>query len=107
MRVSVYLRTQNHVTEPAKHQCSRVLARLITFAALAVPVGHSGLQLATDEDWKSIKDRFRAIPLESKYGTPEPRSGPKRTFWNEPLLLTYPLPDQRTGYVMSFSPSNL
>lgn len=108
MRFSVYLKEQPYLESPASHKCSRDLAVLIIGAFLARQIGQNAIQLTTDESWRAVKDRLRGRPAFR-----EEQDGP--THWEgcdggqlkpprppEGLLLTYPLPDQRTMRVSTF-----
>jgi hypothetical protein len=60
VRISVYLKTQDHLSESPRHEASRQLAALIVSASLARLVGQNAIQLQTVAEWREIKQQFRA-----------------------------------------------
>lgn len=56
MRISVYLKAQDHLAEVPRHECSRDIAFLVICAQFAHRIGQNAIQLTTIDPWKVVKD---------------------------------------------------
>lgn len=59
MRISVYLKGQDHILEPARHECSRETAGLVLCAVLAFRCGQNAIKLNTEDSWQAVKCAVR------------------------------------------------
>jgi hypothetical protein len=102
MRIAVYLKAQNSLTELASHEASRTLAsRVLLICARAVRQG--AIQLTTDESWQEVKARVKPQPVSSSIGPVYSSSydsladsGVLRPFDYDLIPWNYPIRDQRT-----------
>lgn len=62
MRISVYLKGEDHSAGPAKHECSRETAALVLCAVLASRVGQNAIKLTTSDPWQVVKAIVRRRP---------------------------------------------
>src|SRR6476469_9692852 len=61
MRIQVYTLHQQPALEPAAHCASKALALALALHKLVKTLPCGSLQLTTEENWKSIKERLRMV----------------------------------------------
>lgn len=65
MRISVYLKQQDHLTEYPPHATSRNVAFAVVAMGLARVIGQNAIQLSSLAEWRDIKNKIRALRNDS------------------------------------------
>jgi len=68
MRISVYLKQQDHLVDSAQHKVTRTFAALLLARSIARPVGQNAVQLTTDGSWKEVKNRLKGVRVSEDGG---------------------------------------
>lgn len=66
MRISVYLKPQDHLQDCAPHETSRTIAASLLALSVARPVGQNAIQLTRDMTWKEAKRLLKWCPMETE-----------------------------------------
>lgn len=93
MDISVFVRGQDHLAEPAKHVTSRKWMKLALASHYVRRVGQNAIQIVNDWTWKDVKEYVRTglTPFARSTYIPEkmpPREVPG-VFFEEPKSATW------------------